>query len=187
VEYFDSKDEDNMIGLVKWVKGKKAMSCPFGKKEPKKFDFDITKVDKIFDLLLPFIPPLWFAILVLQVVPEPVTVLSGPPHFDGKNYYMWQRQMSTFIRGKSQILWDVTENTTHVHLINFLSPRSREMHDTNNKVVNYLFRSGSRRGFGLQDLGKAQGCLLGTVRFRLNCLRLTRESTRTSLISPVSP
>jgi hypothetical protein len=57
VEYFDSKDEDNMIGLVKWVKGKKAMSCPFGKKEPKKFDFDITKVDKIFDLLLPFIPP----------------------------------------------------------------------------------------------------------------------------------
>jgi hypothetical protein len=46
-----------MIGLVEWVKGKKAMSCPFGKKEPKKSDFDITNVDKIFDLLLPFTPP----------------------------------------------------------------------------------------------------------------------------------
>jgi hypothetical protein len=41
-----------MIGLVEWVKGKKMVSCPFGKKEPKKFDFDISKDDKIFDLLL---------------------------------------------------------------------------------------------------------------------------------------
>jgi hypothetical protein len=28
------------------------VSCPFGKKEPEKFDFDITKANKIFDLLL---------------------------------------------------------------------------------------------------------------------------------------
>jgi hypothetical protein len=42
----------NMIGLAKWVKGKKTVSCPFGKKESEKFGFDITKVDKIFDLLL---------------------------------------------------------------------------------------------------------------------------------------
>jgi hypothetical protein len=41
-----------MIGLAEWVKGKKILSCPFGKKEPEKFGFDITKVDKIFDLLL---------------------------------------------------------------------------------------------------------------------------------------
>jgi hypothetical protein len=41
-----------MIGLAEWVKGKKTMSCPFGKKEPEKFGFDITKADKIFDLLL---------------------------------------------------------------------------------------------------------------------------------------
>jgi hypothetical protein len=52
VDYSDSEDEDNMIGLAEWVKGKKTMSCPFGKKEPKKFGFDITKADKIFDLLL---------------------------------------------------------------------------------------------------------------------------------------
>jgi hypothetical protein len=45
-------DEDNMIGLAEWVKGKKTVSCPFGKKEPEKFGFDITKADKIFDLLL---------------------------------------------------------------------------------------------------------------------------------------
>jgi hypothetical protein len=41
-----------MIGLAEWVKGKKTVSCPFGKKELEKFDFDITKADKIFDLLL---------------------------------------------------------------------------------------------------------------------------------------
>ena len=28
------------------------ISCPFGKKEPEKIGFDITKADKIFDLLL---------------------------------------------------------------------------------------------------------------------------------------
>jgi hypothetical protein len=52
VDYSDSEDEDNIIGLAEWVKGKKTVSCPFGKKEPKKFGFDITKADKIFDLLL---------------------------------------------------------------------------------------------------------------------------------------
>jgi hypothetical protein len=41
-----------MIGLVEWVKGKKMVSYPFGKKEPEKFDFDTRKDDKIFDLLL---------------------------------------------------------------------------------------------------------------------------------------
>jgi hypothetical protein len=32
-------------------------------------------------------------------------------------------------------------NTTYVHPINFLAPRSRDMHNANNKVVNYLFRA----------------------------------------------
>jgi lactam utilization protein B len=52
VDYSVSEDEDNMIGLAEWVKGKKTISRPFGKKEPEKFGFDITKADKIFDLLL---------------------------------------------------------------------------------------------------------------------------------------
>jgi hypothetical protein len=52
VDYSDSEDEDNMLGLAEWVKGKKTVSCPFGKKEPEKFGFDITKADKIFDMLL---------------------------------------------------------------------------------------------------------------------------------------
>jgi hypothetical protein len=42
----------NMVGLAEWVKGKKIVYCPFGKKELEKFGFDITKADKIFDLLL---------------------------------------------------------------------------------------------------------------------------------------
>ena len=31
---------------------KKPVTCPFGKKEPELYEFDITKADKIFDLLL---------------------------------------------------------------------------------------------------------------------------------------
>jgi hypothetical protein len=52
---------------------------------------------------------------------------------------MWQRQMAVFLHGKGQILWDVTVYTTYVHPVNFLAPGSRDMHDANNKVVNYLF------------------------------------------------
>jgi hypothetical protein len=36
---------------------------------------------------------------------------SGPPHFDGKNYQMWSKRMTAFLRGKGQILWDVTVDT----------------------------------------------------------------------------
>jgi hypothetical protein len=45
--------------------------------------------------------------------------------------------MTAFFRGKGQILWDVTVNTTYVHPLNFLAPGSRDMFDTNNKVVDY--------------------------------------------------
>ena len=51
VDYSDSEEEVE-IGLVEWVKSKKPIACPFGQKEPEKFGFDITKADKIFDLLL---------------------------------------------------------------------------------------------------------------------------------------
>jgi hypothetical protein len=66
---------------------------------------------------------------------------SGPPHFDGKNYHMWQRQMGAFLRGKGQILCDVTVNTTYLHLLNFLATGLRDMFDTNKKAVDYLYRS----------------------------------------------
>jgi hypothetical protein len=49
--------------------------------------------------------------------------------------------MAAFHRGKGQILWDVTVNTTYVHPMNFLTPRSRDMFDANNKAVDYLYRS----------------------------------------------
>jgi hypothetical protein len=54
---------------------------------------------------------------------------------------MWQRQMAAFLRGKGQILWDVTVNTTYVHLINYLVSRLRDTFDANNKVVDYLFHA----------------------------------------------
>jgi hypothetical protein len=66
---------------------------------------------------------------------------SGPPHFDGKNYHMWQRRMAAFLRGKGQILWDVKVNTACVHLMNLLAPGLRNMFDANNKVVDYLYHS----------------------------------------------
>jgi hypothetical protein len=61
---------------------------------------------------------------------------SGPPLFDGKNY-----KMLAFLRGKGQILWDVTVDTCYVQPMNFLAPGSRDMFDANNKVVDYLFRA----------------------------------------------
>ena len=45
-------DEEPVIGLAEWVKNKKPMSYPFGRKEPEKFAFDITKADRIFNFLL---------------------------------------------------------------------------------------------------------------------------------------
>jgi hypothetical protein len=33
---------------------------------------------------------------------------SGRPLFDGKNYQVWSKRMAAFLRGKGQILWDVT-------------------------------------------------------------------------------
>jgi hypothetical protein len=66
---------------------------------------------------------------------------SGPPHFDGKNYQMWSKQMAAFLRGKGQILWDVTVDNSYVELMNFLVPGSRDMYNANNKAVDYLFRA----------------------------------------------
>jgi hypothetical protein len=66
---------------------------------------------------------------------------SSPPHFDGKNYQMWSKWMAVFLRGKGQILWDVTVDNSYVHPMNFLAPRSRDMFDANNKAVDYLFRA----------------------------------------------
>jgi hypothetical protein len=66
---------------------------------------------------------------------------SGPPHFDGKNYQMWSKRMAAFLRGKGQILWDVTVDTGYVQPMNFLAPGSRHMFDASNKAVDYLFRA----------------------------------------------
>ena len=42
-----------MVGSAEWVQNnKKPISYPFGDKEPEKYGFDITKAEKIFDLLL---------------------------------------------------------------------------------------------------------------------------------------
>jgi hypothetical protein len=54
---------------------------------------------------------------------------------------MWSKRMAAFLRGKGQILWDVTVDTGYVQPMNFLAPGSRDMFDTNNKAVNYLFRA----------------------------------------------
>jgi hypothetical protein len=49
--------------------------------------------------------------------------------------------MAVFLRGKGQILWDVTVDTGYVQPMNFLAPGSRDMFDANNKAVDYLFRA----------------------------------------------
>jgi hypothetical protein len=49
--------------------------------------------------------------------------------------------MAAFLRGKSQILWDVTVDIGYVQPMNFLAPGSRDMFDANNKAVDYLFHA----------------------------------------------
>jgi hypothetical protein len=49
--------------------------------------------------------------------------------------------MAAFLRGKGRILWDVTVDIGYVQPMNFLAPGSRDMFDTNNKAVDYLFRA----------------------------------------------
>jgi hypothetical protein len=49
--------------------------------------------------------------------------------------------MAEFLHGKGQILWDVTVDTGYVQRMNFLDPGSRDMFDTNNKAIDYLFRA----------------------------------------------
>jgi hypothetical protein len=78
---------------------------------------------------------------------------SGPPHFDGRNYQMWQRRMAVFLRRKGQILWDVTVDTTYVRPANFLAPGSRDMFDANNKAVDYLYRAPCQSEFDRVQTG----------------------------------
>jgi hypothetical protein len=66
---------------------------------------------------------------------------SGPPHIDGNNYQMWSKRMAMFLRGKGQILWDVTLDTGYVQPMNFLTPGSRDIFDANNKAADYLIRA----------------------------------------------
>jgi hypothetical protein len=47
--------------------------------------------------------------------------------------------MAAFLRGKGEILWDVTVDTCYVEPMNLFAPGSRDMFDANNKAVDYLF------------------------------------------------
>jgi hypothetical protein len=49
--------------------------------------------------------------------------------------------MAVFLRGKGQILWDVTMDIGYVQPMNFLAAGSRDMFISNNKAVDYLFRA----------------------------------------------
>ena len=82
---------------------------------------------------------------------------SGPPHFDGKNYQMWEARMGAFLRGKGQLLWDVTVDTTYVIPANFLAPGSRDSFDANNKLVDYLYCALSEHEFN-RVLGETLAC-----------------------------
>ena len=82
---------------------------------------------------------------------------SGPPHFDGKNYQMWKARMGAFLRGKGQLLWDVTIDTPYVIPNNFLLPGSRDKFEANAKAVDYLYRSLNANEFN-RVLGENLAC-----------------------------
>jgi hypothetical protein len=107
---------------------------------------------------------------------------------------MWRKRMAAFLRVKGQILWDVTVDTTYVHPANFLAPRSRDMFDANNKAVDYLYRGLCPSKFDwvqTEDLVcriwlELKNAHAGIADVQACCMRLAGESTRISLISPVS-
>jgi hypothetical protein len=51
----DDDDDDSEIVAAEWVRSKKVIPCQWVKSSGKeeRYDFDITKTNKIFDLLLP--------------------------------------------------------------------------------------------------------------------------------------
>ena len=50
----DSNADKYEVGLAEWIKNKNTVLCPWVKKESpgERYDFDASKADKIFDLLL---------------------------------------------------------------------------------------------------------------------------------------
>jgi hypothetical protein len=86
-------------------------------------------------------------------------------------------------------------DTGYVQPMNFFALGSRDMFDANNMPVDYLFRALCQSEFdwvhtehlACRIWSVLKEAHVGNVRFRLGCMRLTGESTRPSLISPVSP
>ena len=74
-----------MVGLVEWVQNNnKPISCPFGNKEPEKFGFDITKADKIIDMLL----------LEGQIKLKPYHKIPTDQELKNMKYFKWHNATS---------------------------------------------------------------------------------------------
>ena len=48
----NSDGDDTEVMITEWTWGKAPVSCPWVKEIENAYDFDIKKVDKVFDLLL---------------------------------------------------------------------------------------------------------------------------------------
>jgi hypothetical protein len=103
--------------------------------------------------------------------------------------------MAAFLRGKGQILWDVTVDTCYVQPMNCLAPGSRDMFDANNKAVDHLFCALCQPEFdrvhtehlACRIWSVLKEARVGNAQVQAQMYATYRESTRTSLISPVSP
>jgi hypothetical protein len=73
----DSDGDDPEVATVKWTWGKARVSCPWVKEIENAYDFDVTKADKIFDLLLE----------TKQLRLPANHVISLPEELKGKKYY----------------------------------------------------------------------------------------------------
>ena len=49
--------------------------------------------------------------------------------------------MGAFLRGKGQLIWDVTQNENYVIPDDFILPGALDMCEANSKAVDYLFRA----------------------------------------------
>jgi hypothetical protein len=54
IEDAEDSEDDQEVAVAEWTRGAKPVSCKWVKRQgpAKGFDFDVSKVDQIFDLLL---------------------------------------------------------------------------------------------------------------------------------------
>jgi hypothetical protein len=84
VEDSSDSEDDAEISLAEWTRNKKLVLYPLVKKDIEKYGFDVTKADKIFDLLLQ----------EGQIKLSPNHTIPSADELKNRKYYKWHNVVS---------------------------------------------------------------------------------------------